>query len=91
MISTSDFSAPLKRLRITLDKTILEKCKVLCDVYSVTAESLVDQLDAFLSNDGTSDLSLQNFGKFEQAVKINNTKVEEDPCLVSIKLITMTT
>ncbi len=80
MISTSDFTVPLKRLGLSLDKTLLEKCKVLCDIYSVSAESLLDQLDAFLSNDDASVLSLQNFGKFEQAVKLNNTKVKISCC-----------
>ena len=83
MLSTNDFNAPLKKLGIALDKTVLEKCKALCDMYSVTAQSLVDQLDAFLSNDGMDQLSLQNFAKFEQAVRINNTKVSSCKCITA--------
>ena len=46
----------------------------LCDIHGFNASSLANLIDAFLSNDGASDLTLENFGKFEASV-VKNAKV----------------
>ncbi len=40
----------------------------LCDIHGVDTISMASQIDAFLSNDEASELTLENFGKFESSV-----------------------
>ena len=47
---------------------ILNKCTQLCSRHSLKAKELASRLEAFLLNEQSDALTLENFGKFEQAI-----------------------
>lgn len=47
----------------------------MCEKYSTSADDIVLHIEAFLGNNSLEVLTLENFGKFEQELHRESTKV----------------
>ncbi len=55
--------------------TIVEKCVLLCEKYSLKYDEFLGKIEAFLINNSLEVLDLEPFGKFEQEIHRESSKV----------------